>query len=222
MEEIDSEMGVYVVGKIGGKEVAGMMAQNPMQAGMPPMWQIYLGSDKIEDTLTHVVSHGGTTLAPPMDIPDGRIAVGADPGGAAFCLMEIPETGGFEVYGELGTVGWAEVMTRDPERAIKFYTTVFGWDATTEPSPTGGSYTTLMHDGRPILGLMPMPEMVPAAAPDFWQLYFMVADIDDVLARCKDLGGGVIVPKMQIGDEVWFATLHDPQDGGFSVLEGSM
>jgi predicted enzyme related to lactoylglutathione lyase len=222
LEDVPSPMGTYVVGKVDGKEVAGMMSQSPEQSGVPPMWQIYLKSDRIEDTLERIMSHGGSTLVPPFEIPDGRIAIVADPTGAGFCLMEVPEAGGFEIRGIAGTVCWAEVLTRDPDTAIEFYTTVFGFDARTEPSATGSLYTTLMHEGQPMLGLMPMPPMVPAAAPAFWQIYFQVDDLDDTMAHAKDLGAAVLAPKMQIGDKVWFATLLDPQGAGFSILEGEM
>lgn len=220
--EVPSPMGLYVVGQRDGKDLAGMMQQNPMQAGMPPMWQIYLSSENLETTLDRIVRFGGSLLVPPMSIPDGRIAIAMDPTGAGFCLMEGPEQGGFELRGVPGSVCWAEVLTRDTEKAIAFYSDVFGWEATTEPSESAGSYTTFSHMGQPMVGLMPMPGAVPDGAPAFWQVYFMVDDIDDTAALAKDLGGELLVPKMQVGNEMWFATLQDPQGAGFSIMQGEM
>jgi predicted enzyme related to lactoylglutathione lyase len=222
IEDTATDMGVYVVGKLDGQQVAGMMAQDPSQQGMPPMWQIYLGSERLEDTLTRIEAAAGSVVVPPMDIPDARIAAAADPTGGMFSLIESAEDGGFDFYGGLGSVCWAEVLTPRPDKAIEFYTTVFGWDAKTETSPVAGPYTTFMRHGQPMLGVMMMPEAVPAGAPAFWQLYFKVGDVDDTAAMAKDLGGGVLVPKMPVGEGVYFATLQDPQGAGFSILEGEM
>ncbi len=218
----ESAIGAYVIGEIAGRDTAGMMAQGPDQAVAPPMWTIYLGSDGIEDTLQRIESHGGTTRVPPFEIPDGRIAIAADPTGGVFALAEWPGEGGFEVYGRPGAVCWAELLTSDVEAAVHFYTAVYGWQATTEPSQAGEPYTTFSHHGEQILGLMRMPDMVPAGAPAFWQVYFLVDDLDATVATATARGASLLVPKTQIAERAWFATLEDPQGAGFSLFAGEM
>jgi predicted enzyme related to lactoylglutathione lyase len=218
----ESEMGVYLIGELAGRDVAGMMAQSPDQAGVPPMWTIYLASDRLEATIDRVTQHGGRVVAPPFPIPDGRIAIVADPTGGSFALAEWPGEGGFETYGEPGAVCWAELLTPDVPSAVEFYSAVFGWVAKTEPSETGGSYTTFSHHGEQVLGLMPMPEMVPAGAPAFWQVYFQVEDLDATVAAATSAHATVLVPKMQVGEHSWFATIQDPQGATFSLFAGEM
>jgi predicted enzyme related to lactoylglutathione lyase len=222
LDRDESEMGVYLIGEVAGRDVAGMMAQSPDQAGAPPMWTIYLASDGIEDTLARIEQHGGTVLQPPFEIPDGRIAIAADPTGGVFAVAQWPGEGGFEAYGEPGAVCWAELLTRDVEAAVGFYTAVYGWDATTEPSETGPPYTTFSRDGEQILGVMGMPEMVPTEAPAFWQVYFLVEDIDAAVAAATTSGASVLVPKTRISERAWFATLEDPQGAGFNLFAGQM
>ena len=222
LDRDESEMGVYIIGEVDGRDVAGMMAQDPDSAGMPPMWTIYLASEHLEDTLDRIKQHGGRTVAPPFDIPDGRIAIAADPTGGTFAIAQWPDEGGFEVYGEPGAVCWGELLTPDVETATRFYTAVFGWEAATTPSETGRAYTTFSHRGEQMLGVMTMPEEVPAGSPAFWQIYFLVEDIDATVTRATARGASVLVPKMQIGENAWFTTLEDPQGAGFSIFEGTM
>ena len=222
LERDVSEMGTYVVGEVGGRDAAGMMTQAPDSAGMPPMWSVYLGSEDLEKTLQRVEAAGGKTVAPPFEIPDGRIAVAADPAGGTFALAQWPAEGGFEVYGEQGAVCWAELLSPDVPGAIEFYTSVFDWEASTQPSETGTTYTTFSRAGQQMLGAIPMPEAVPAGAPAFWQIYFQVPDIDAAVELATSRGAKVLVPKMMIGANASFATLEDPQGGGFSLFEGVM
>ncbi len=222
LDRDESEMGVYLIGEVDGRDAAGIMAQSPDQGSMPPMWTVYVGSDRLEDTLHLIESHGGTTVVPPFEIPDGRIAVAADPTGGVFSLAQWPGDGGFEVYGQRGAVCWAELMTPDVQSAVQFYTAVYGWEATTEPSQAGEAYTTFSHQGEQILGVMRTPEMVPADAPAFWQIYFLVDDMDAAMAVAVERGATVLVPTTQISERARFATLADPQGAGFALFAGEM
>ncbi|MEP7115615.1 MAG: VOC family protein [Ilumatobacteraceae bacterium] len=68
--------------------VAGTMP--PMMAGIPPHWSIYFGTADVDASAAKVTELGGTVIAPPFDIPVGRMAVVADPQGATFCLFRMP------------------------------------------------------------------------------------------------------------------------------------
>jgi predicted enzyme related to lactoylglutathione lyase len=66
--------------------VAGTVA--PPMAGMPAAWIVYFGADDVDAVADRCVLLGGAVMAPPMDIPVGRIAVLTDPQGAVFCLFK--------------------------------------------------------------------------------------------------------------------------------------
>ena len=69
---------------------------------------------------------------------------------------------------------------------------------------------------------MRMPEMVPAEAPAFWQVHFLVEDIDAAVAGATASGASVLVPTTQISERAWFATLADTQSAGFNLFAGQM
>jgi len=52
----------------------------------PPSWLVYFGVEDIDEALATVGRLGGSTLAGPIDIARAKIAVVADPQGAAFAL----------------------------------------------------------------------------------------------------------------------------------------
>ena len=67
----------------------GIRAQTEAEAGIPPNWLIYFTTLDIDGSVTRAAELGGAVLAPVMELPMGsRIAVLADPQGAAFALFE--------------------------------------------------------------------------------------------------------------------------------------
>ncbi len=75
----------YVMVKVGGEAVGGMMAAPPECAGMPPAWGVYVTVDDVDATARQVATLGGKLLRPPEDIPDiGRFCVLQDPQGATL------------------------------------------------------------------------------------------------------------------------------------------
>ena len=65
----------------------------------------------------------------PFDVMDaGRMAVFADPEGAAFCVWQAKEHKGAQIVNEHGSVNFNGLNTRDPEGAKAFYGSVFGWE----------------------------------------------------------------------------------------------
>ena len=81
--------GGYVLVKVGGEAVGGMMAAPPECAGMPPAWGVYVTVDDADAVARRVETLGGKLLRPPQDIPDvGRFCVLQDPQGATLCAMQ--------------------------------------------------------------------------------------------------------------------------------------
>jgi predicted enzyme related to lactoylglutathione lyase len=81
---------------------------------------------------------GGQVLMPPMTLgPSGRLAMVADPAGAAVGVWEAGDHIGDGVVEEPGAMTWWEVNTRAFEVSKRFYGQVFGWLA--EPLEAPGS-----------------------------------------------------------------------------------
>ena len=67
-----------------GNDLGGFM---PVQDGQPPHWLVYMGVEDVDATAAKAASLGGKVVAPPMDIPPGRMAVLQDPTGAVFAVF---------------------------------------------------------------------------------------------------------------------------------------
>jgi predicted enzyme related to lactoylglutathione lyase len=147
------------------------------------------------------------------------MAIFADPTGAVIGLWQPNQHTGAQLVNEPGTYGWSELITTDLDRAKAFYRAVFGWDAESQGGPEGGppAYTEWKLGGRSIGGMMlKLPEM-PAEMPNFWGVYFAVADTDATVSQAQKLGGTLIMPPMDI-EPGRFATMADPAGAMFNVL----
>ena len=71
-----------------GRSNGGVRKQSPQESGIPPHWIVYFTVENVDEAAGAVESSGGRTLAPAMDLGPGRIAVMADPQGAAFALFQ--------------------------------------------------------------------------------------------------------------------------------------
>lgn len=216
VEVTDTPMGEYRIARVGTRQVGGLMAPPPHEADMPPTWTVFFDVDDIEAAADRAAAAGGTVLQAPVDIPDGRVAVVADPTGAMLGLISGPDHDGTWLSTEPGSASWVELLTRDTAAAETFYAVLFGWKATTEAS-TGTSYTTFRVDADVVAGMMAMPDTVPVGAPAHWAVYFAVTDCDEATARAVDLGGQVLLSPTAVGTER-FAVLADPSGATFHLL----
>ncbi|MGZ4700771.1 MAG: VOC family protein [Ilumatobacteraceae bacterium] len=216
-DEQDRDMGSYIIARIDGGEVGGMMAQPPddTTAGVPASWTVVVGDDHLETTLARTRELGGTVLQPPMSIPGGaRIAVIADPSGAALSLMQSPRSPHGMAWDKIGAMSWVECLSRDPTAARGFYEELFGWKG---EEGTGG-YVVFHLDDQRVGGLMGMPASVPTEVASYWLVYFAVIDTGATCARAETNGGTVLEPAHDI-EERRFAVLADPAGAMFAVLE---
>lgn len=78
----------YTIAKVGGQEVAGIMAMPPEDEGMPAAWGSYVTVDDVDKRTARVASLGGKVCVPPRDIPNvGRFSVIGDPQGIMLGLI---------------------------------------------------------------------------------------------------------------------------------------
>lgn len=214
-------MGEYFVCKVGEREVAGMMEQDPAMSDSPPVWTTFLYVEDMDSTLTKVKAAGGTVLEAPFDIPDGPcICVVADPTGAMFALLaggERPE--GEYFFNSHGAVCWVELATDDMAAAEAFYTEVFGWSGSTFVTDDTG-YTMFTLGGEDVAGMKQQPPSGHTLSPPQWTTYFTVADCAAAQVTAPGLGGGVLRSAVEI-PEGRFALLVDQHGATFAVMEFS-
>jgi predicted enzyme related to lactoylglutathione lyase len=213
-----AETGGYRMFQQGEANVAGLMGI--MQATQPTAWSTYVSVTDADETAAKVKAAGGNVIVEPMDVTDiGRMAVFADPTGAAFGIWQPKTFAGADLVNEPNSLCWNEVLTRDADRNKAFYPAVFGWTAG-RPSFEGApeTYTVWELDGKAVGGMMQMTdEYFPAEIPPHWGVCFAVADCDATVAKARELGAPVTNEPMDmpIGR---FAGLIDLQGASFTVM----
>lgn len=73
-----------------GVPVAGICHARGVNAGLPPVWMVYLVVEDLEDSLAGVREGGGEVLAGPKSMgPGSAYAVIRDPAGAVAALYQV-------------------------------------------------------------------------------------------------------------------------------------
>jgi hypothetical protein len=114
----------------------------------------------------------------------------------------------------MGTLCWADLMSKDPDAASGFYTEVFGWEVT-----AGKDHSGYLHikSGEQFIGGMPPVHFQNPTAPPHWLIYFQVADCDASTAKAKELGATVHMGPMTMEGVGRWSVMADPQ-GAVSAL----
>jgi predicted enzyme related to lactoylglutathione lyase len=210
-----AEAGNYHMFEIGGVPIAG--AAPIMMEGQPPAWTSYISVVDADATVVEVKEAGGMVFVEPMDVLDvGRMAVFADPTGAALAVWQARQHIGAGLVNEPGALTWTELSTRNLEAAKAFYATVFGWDF--HSGDLGGmQYTEAKLGGRDIAGMMAIAPDAPPELPAHWLAYIGTADTDAAVTAATDLGATLVVGPMDIPSGR-FAVLVDPVGAVFGVV----
>ena len=214
---------IYRMFKADGHTVGGAAQLSPeqMSQGRRTAWNVYLAVDDIDATVAKVAGLGGTVVMPPADVPGdaGRIAGVQDPTGAYIFFWKPKRSDESMEYMLPGTLSWCDLSTRDPQKAIDFYSKLVGWDIQAMAPAGPMPYWIVNVGGQGGGGIMPMPEMVPADMPAYWLPYFGSASITASVAKAKELGATVLADTMEIPDMVAYAVLADPAGAAFALMQ---
>lgn len=133
-----------------GHTVGGMsqLSADMIAQGQPSAWNTYVATDDVDATAAKAADLGGTVDMPPMDVTGfGRMAGIQDPTGAYIFLWKPLRSDETIEYLQPGMFSWADLTTRDPEKAVAFYTNLLGWDV--QPMDAGSTpYWQVSVDGQ--------------------------------------------------------------------------
>src|SRR3954447_174501 len=122
-----------------GLEIGGI-GPLPEAAPSTPVWNTYVCVDSAEETAGKVREAGGSVVVEPFEVgPAGTMGVFADPTGGVLSVWQPGATKGAQLVNEPGTWNFSGLFTRDVDRALEFYGTVFGWEASPF-DPDSGSF----------------------------------------------------------------------------------
>jgi predicted enzyme related to lactoylglutathione lyase len=207
--------------------IGGMMKLDP-KTGAPPYWLGYVKVSDIDQTIASATKAGAKTFVPKTNVPNvGPFAVLADPTGGVFAPMHYTGKDANKPEPDMGPAPyqfcWDELLTSDPDAAVKFYSALFGWRAEHMDMPGGFRYTLLTRDlkdskGNPrhAAGLMKRPPEVPMT---FWLTYVQVPNLDQTIEKAKKFGATITSPPMEVPNVGRFTTILDPQHAAIAILQ---
>lgn len=215
----------YVIGRLKGRDVAAIGSPPPpAAAGAPATWTTYVQVEGVDRTAAAIAAAGGTLLAEPFGSLDGgRMAIAADPAGAAFGIRAPGEHRGAELVNEPGAWAMSFLETPDPEGAKEFYAAVFGWETESFgpatmfrlPGYVGGEPSQPVP--RDVVATM-MPAEPGSAAR--WAVNFWTDDVEAAAATARDRGGRVVAEPADVPDlPMKEAVIADPEGALVSLTE---
>ncbi|MEV5885854.1 VOC family protein [Streptomyces sp. NPDC052020] len=215
--EASSEYGNYTEAYADGKAVAAIVPPMPGQED-ESQWCLYFASDDAEVTADRIRAAGGELLMGPMRVDDfGTMCLARDPGGVVFGVWQAGRHQGFQAMAEPGAYCWAEVFTREPEKADVFFPAVFSYQAK-QMEDGEVDFRVFSLGDRGVLGRMKMTDDFPPDVPPYIDVYFTVEDCDAAVSRATELGGVLRLGPMDTPFGR-FAGLTDPQGANFSVID---
>ncbi|HTV78128.1 MAG TPA: VOC family protein [Steroidobacteraceae bacterium] len=196
-------------GPVGGARVVG---KDSLASMAGPNWLTYVGVPDLAAALATAENHGGRVLHPVTAIPDGgRYAVIADPQGGIIGLYEpAGDMGGSNAAPAAGPVAWHELTADDPEAALQFYNTLFGWEVL-DRMPMGGEVGTyyLFGTGTTQLGgAFKRPAHLPPTWPR-WLVYLRVPSVSAAVAAVEAAGGQLLNGPHEVPGGSWVAQVAD-------------
>ena len=190
--------------------------------GARPIWMGYVGVDDVDAMVARIEAKGGQALMPAFDIPQGRIAMVADPQGNPLYVMKpIPPAGQegkqSDVFSptEEQRVAWNELTTSDPAAARQFYGDLFGWTSD-EFMPMGelGEYRFFAHRGT-MIGAVCKPGPDGSSG---WRYYVRVPSISKAVEAVESSGGKICMGPHEVpgGDHIIIGS--DSQGAEFALV----
>jgi predicted enzyme related to lactoylglutathione lyase len=222
-EAHDNPMGpndFYTMFRVQGRNAAAGCTLRPEERsqGVPAHWAIYIAVDNADAAVTKAKELGGKILAPAFDVMDaGRMAVIQDPTGAVFCAWQPRKDKGIAIAEVAGTLCWADLNTSDPKRAAEFYSGLFGWQIAAAPKDPSGYLH--IKNGEHHIGGIPPTTRRPPKAPTHWLAYFLVDDVDAVVAKSKALGAKFCLAPITMEGVGRMSVLADPQGAAFAIFK---
>lgn len=213
----DSPMGdgmVYSMARRDGKHVAALLASDE-----PPHWNCHVSVESVDATCARAAELGARVTAEPFDVMDvGRMAVIADPTGAAVSLWEARQHVGAALVNTPGAMTWNDLVTPDPEEAASFFESLLGW--TTEEIPDSGGYRVIRNGDRANGGMMRLdPKRMGAQTPPHWMPYFGHEDVVAAVEEVPGRGGRLLSGPHRVPQGA-IAVMADPQGAVFALWTG--
>ena len=119
-----------------------------------------------------------------------------------------------------GTFSWIELAATDADAARRFYTEMFGWEATDTPISDDEVYTIYRIGGQDVgASYAMMQDQREMGMPSNWVSYVAVEDADATAARARELGGTVMAEPFDVMEHGRMAVIQDPTGAVFAIWQ---
>lgn len=117
---------------------------------------------------------------------------------------------------QIGSFCWWSLMTRDVEKANKFYQQLFDWTLSEMEIPGEDNATIYSAGNGGFANPVPLADDFPA--PSHWIPFIAVNNVDEVCKQVEKLGGKVCVPAFDIPAVGRSAVINDPVGTAFHLF----
>jgi predicted enzyme related to lactoylglutathione lyase len=178
---------------------------------MPSYWLPYATVADVDAALRRATAAGARIGQPATDLPQlGRYAVVLDDEGAGIALWkgitdDVANEGEQPEY----TICWSELLSKDVQSAVRFYSEVIGWFSHIQDmGELGDYYVFRTDDDGEVAGMKEMP--FDSTSLPHWLSYVLVPDLDETAAKVEPAGGKLLVPPADIPGLGRFFVASDP------------
>lgn len=115
-----------------------------------------------------------------------------------------------------------EIHADDPDRAVRFYRELFGWEFKAWDGPMPYWLINTGQDGTPGINGGLMKRQHPLSGNDGVMAFVCIVDVEDLdrsFARAMELGAAVALPKMPIPGIGWLAYLKDTEGNVLGLMQ---
>ena len=114
-----------------------------------------------------------------------------------------------------------EIHAGDPDRAVKFYESLFGWTFQKWEGPMDYWLVTTGPDSQPGIngGLLRRQGEIDGQAVIAYVCTIDVENIDASIAKAQSLGSQVVLPKMPIPGMGWLVYCKDTEGNIFGMMQ---
>jgi uncharacterized protein len=118
-----------------------------------------------------------------------------------------------------GTFCWNELMTRNVERAKKFYADTIGWSFDGMPMPDGsGTYWIAKMGDQRVAGILDISAPQFGPVPESWMAYIAVDDVDARVKKALTAGAKQMKPTFDVPGVGRIAILMEPGGAGIGWI----
>jgi predicted enzyme related to lactoylglutathione lyase len=117
-----------------------------------------------------------------------------------------------------GVPCWIDTSQPDPEKAVDFYSGLFGWEfEDVMPPGAPAKYFEARIRGGAVAAVSSMPEGAPPMAT--WNTYVWVDSADETASKVRAAGGSVVTEPFDVMSAGRMAVFADPEGAVFSVWQ---